>query len=240
MVENVISRLHFAIERFSTIRKIEETRKFDQAKMIYHEFKKLRKYLKVVKSDIRKKVSQINGSYKGGFWPQSTANITQIHYLKDVLRVINQFGVLLFITNRVSECILDPLEHILTSGELLNAPKLKATFLLYETFTWPSFESVYEAFTRDMSCEVDLVYIPFRNKNPNNIDWFSKYKDMNLPVVNGEDLNKNARTKIKKVELSFDEEFSVGEAIKKICLEGIAHEEKYTPAREQEAKKQIK
>jgi hypothetical protein len=66
--------------------------------------------------------------------------------------------------------------------------KIKAVFFLNETFTWPSFESVYEAFSADPACETQLVYVPFEHVGSDkDRDWFDDYAAKGLPVIRCQD-----------------------------------------------------
>ena len=148
------------------------------------DFENAKLFLENAEKNIRGQIQKVYTDQDGGFWPVTSGDVDYITYLNRILSVIKGTINCRRLNSRKWSRFVNQLMTIQSEVSSQPVPKIKAVFFLQETFVWPSFESVYEAFIADPDCEAKLVYVPFEhvNKEP-NYDDMKTYKNMGLPVI---------------------------------------------------------
>ncbi len=148
----------------------------------------LRHFLESIEYEIHFQIQKIYSEQEGGFWPVTTGDMIFIEYLNNTLAAIEEALRNTSVGQKEWRMLIIRLEQILSSADTEHNSKVKAVFLVQEAFTWPSFESVYEAFAADPACDAQLVYLPFEHVNSDkNRDWFAEYEDKGLPMIRYQD-----------------------------------------------------
>lgn len=155
----------------------------------------MRLFLGSIEDIIRFQVQKIYSKQEGGYWPVTTGDKIFIEYMNNTLAAIEEALRKSPVGQKEWRTLINRLEQMLARSETEHNPKIKAVFLAQETFTWPSFESVYEAFAADPACEAQLVYVPFEHVNSDKKrDYFTEYKDMGLPIIHCDNYDLSAES----------------------------------------------
>ena len=145
-------------------------------------------FLEKTQKLIREQIRKVHSDQEGGFWPVTSGDVDFITYLNRILSVIKGTINCRRLNSRKWSRFVNQLMTIQSEVSSRPVPKIKAVFFLQETFVWPSFESVYEAFIADSKCDADLVYVPFKHVNREaSRDDMEAYRAAGLPVIHCED-----------------------------------------------------
>lgn len=135
-------------------------------------------------SEVNYQIHKIYEKQNGGKWPITKGDKVFIETLLDLYEIINRYASRNNFSRHHLFSLLEQLGIFVNKLESLKEGKIKTVFLTQETVSWPTFESVYEAFLNDPRCDTQLVYVPFNHVNmAKNVDWFNEYKEMGLNIV---------------------------------------------------------
>jgi hypothetical protein len=174
---------------------IERCSVLDQKMTPIAEFQRLRLFLESIEEVIRFEIQKILSKQGGGYWRVTNGDKVFINYMNNTLAAIDAALGKTSADSNEWYILINDLKQLLVRIEIEHNPKIKAVFLLQETFTWPSFESVYEAFAADPACEAHLIYVPFEHEHSDkDRDWFAEYKDRGLPIIHCQDYDISAES----------------------------------------------
>ena len=147
-----------------------------------------RRFLESVEEMIRLEMHKLRSRQAGGYWAIMDGDKVYMRYLNRALAAIEAVLDKPFPGSPEYRMLTERLEQLLEEAETDHYPRIKAVFFVQERFTWPSLESVYDAFASNADCEAQLVYVDFEHANTDTSrDWFAEYNEMNLPMIRSEE-----------------------------------------------------
>ncbi len=159
------------------------------------EDRRIRLFLESVADEINIQTQRIYSKQEGGYWPITAGDKIFIGYMNNILAAIDAALVRRPVGPEGLRILANRLGQILAGAQTEHNPRIRAVFLVQETYTWPSLESVYEAFVADPAAEAQLVYVPFEHSNSDKSrDWFAEYRDKGLPIVSYQDYDLSAES----------------------------------------------
>ncbi|HUE98854.1 MAG TPA: glycosyltransferase 61 family protein [Anaerolineales bacterium] len=167
---------------------VESCSQWSQPSLSVAEAQQLRLFLESIEDVIHLEIYQIQSRQTGGHWQITKGDRSYIRYLSRTLMVIYTILGKPSLGNAACRMFINHLDQMLESVEADHNPRLKAVFFVQERYTWPSLESVYNAFAANPDCDAQLVYVDFRHvNNDKSQDWFTEYTKLHLPIIHCND-----------------------------------------------------
>lgn len=134
--------------------------------------------------EIDYQIQKVYSNQRGGYWPITDGDELFISFMQKIKLAIADLQKNTSIAPKRLQIFRNILSESLINADAVSNHKIKVVFLLQETVGWPSFESVYEAFSTDPRCEAHLIYVPFEHVNNDKTrDWFLEYKNLDLLII---------------------------------------------------------
>lgn len=145
--------------------------------------KKVDKFVSCVTNEISFQTLRIYERQNSSVWGITSSDEDFVKKLSRIKLFLVEYATRLPKTKRELNRTISLLKSELSCLVEFGRPKLKVVFLTQETFGWPSFQTVYDAFIHSNDAIVDLVYIPFEHvNNDKNKDWFLEYEKLGLQI----------------------------------------------------------
>ncbi len=113
-------------------------------------------------------------------WKTTEAEVDELNELTNIDELLSIES-----SDKVIKRLVDAKERIVNK-----IPKIKVAFFTQEFSLWPSFQSVWEEFEADESCNSDLVFLPYTHKSTTpefQMFNYDCYKDQNYPIIHSND-----------------------------------------------------